>query len=38
MKSGRVAGIIDQASERASEEQIMSMAVGHRFSITEEEK
>jgi len=33
MRSGGIAGEIDQAVERASEEQVMSLAVGHQYSI-----
>ncbi len=33
MRSGRVAGIIDQHAGRATEEQIMSLAVGHAYSF-----
>ena len=33
MRSGRVEGTIDQHAGRASEEQIMSLAVGHEYSF-----
>jgi len=33
MRSGRVAGTVDQHAGRATEEQIMSLAVGHEYSF-----
>jgi inositol transport system ATP-binding protein len=33
MRSGRIEGVIDQHAGRASEEQIMSLAVGHVYAI-----
>ena len=33
MRSGRIEGTIDQHEARATEEQIMSLAVGHTFSL-----
>ena len=33
MRSGRVEGVIDQHEGKASEEQIMSLAVGHAWSF-----
>jgi ribose transport system ATP-binding protein len=33
MRAGRVEGILDQHSGRATEEQVMSLAVGHAYSI-----
>ncbi|MBN1834531.1 MAG: sugar ABC transporter ATP-binding protein [Spirochaetales bacterium] len=33
MRSGRIEGTIDQHEHRATEEQIMSLAVGHAFSL-----
>jgi ABC-type sugar transport system ATPase subunit len=33
MRSGRIEGVIDQHAARASEEQIMSLAVGHVYTI-----
>jgi len=36
MRSGRLAGLIDQHDGRATEEQIMSLAVGHTYTIRRE--
>jgi ABC-type sugar transport system ATPase subunit len=33
VRGGRVEGTIDQHEQRATEEQIMSLAVGHSYSI-----
>ncbi len=33
MRSGRIEGIIDQHEGKATEEQIMSLAVGHAYSF-----
>jgi ABC-type sugar transport system ATPase subunit len=33
MRAGRVEGIVDQHQGRATEEQVMSLAVGHAYSI-----
>ncbi len=33
MKQGTVAGIIDQAAGRATEEEVLSLAVGHEYSL-----
>ena len=33
MRAGRVEGIVDQHGEKATEEQIMSLAVGHEYSL-----
>ena len=33
MRAGRIEGVIDQHAGRATEEQIMSLAVGHEYSI-----
>jgi ABC-type sugar transport system ATPase subunit len=33
MRAGRVEGVIDQQEGRATEEQIMSLAVGHEYSL-----
>ncbi len=37
MKQGEVAGIIDQAAGRATEEQVLSLAVGHEYSLHDKE-
>ncbi|MGA2480405.1 MAG: sugar ABC transporter ATP-binding protein [Spirochaetia bacterium] len=38
MRSGRIEGVIDQHQGRATEEQIMSLAVGHAYTIRQGEK
>jgi len=35
MHAGRVGGVLDQSKNTATEEEIMSIAVGHSFSIRE---
>ena len=37
MKQGEIAGIIDQSKGKATEEQVLSMAVGHEYSLHNKE-
>ncbi len=37
MKQGRVAGIIDQSGGKATEEQVLSLAVGHEYRLHKKE-
>ncbi len=38
MKQGKVAGIIDQAEKKATEEQVLSLAVGHEYCLHKKEE
>ena len=38
MKQGRVAGVIDQSREKTTEEQVLSLAVGHEYSLQRKEE